>query len=97
MNTNLRRLMLIVGFPVTMAAAFVAGGLAQGPATARGQPESWRWSDTLDAVNAAPWNHKVLFENDHVRLLDSVELKLVAEPVSCQAAGTCEFLGCGWV
>lgn len=30
-----------------------------------------RWPDSLDAVAAAPAHHAVLFENDHVRVLDA--------------------------
>jgi hypothetical protein len=31
----------------------------------------WAWPDSLDAVVAAPGNHKVLFENEHVRVLQT--------------------------
>jgi hypothetical protein len=31
----------------------------------------WPWPDSLDAVTAAPDNHTVLFENDHVRVLQT--------------------------
>lgn len=30
----------------------------------------WPWPDNLDAVRAAPNSHKVLFENDNVRILE---------------------------
>ena len=30
----------------------------------------WPWPDSMDAVNAAPKNHKVLYEDDKVRILD---------------------------
>ena len=30
-----------------------------------------KWCDTLDAVAAAPQHHKVIFENEHVRVLDT--------------------------
>ncbi len=30
----------------------------------------WQWPDSLDAVKAAPNSHKVLFENDKVRILE---------------------------
>lgn len=29
------------------------------------------WPESLDAITAAPEHHKVLLENDHVRVLDS--------------------------
>ncbi len=60
-----RRLALVGGFLVAVPAAFVAGALAQSQARV-----VWHWPDSLEAVHAAPKNHKVLFENDHVRLLE---------------------------
>lgn len=30
----------------------------------------WLWPDSLDAVKAAPNSHKVLFENDKIRILE---------------------------
>lgn len=30
----------------------------------------WQWPDSLDAVKAAPDSHKVLFENDKIRILE---------------------------
>lgn len=60
----------MVGFLLAIAVAFAAGALAQSRATVQDQPKGWRWPDSLEAVNAAPKNHKVLFENDHVRLLE---------------------------
>lgn len=32
----------------------------------------WQWPDSLDAVKAAPHNHKVIFENDQIRILDVI-------------------------
>jgi hypothetical protein len=29
------------------------------------------WPDELDALLAAPWHHALLFENEHVRVLDT--------------------------
>ena len=31
----------------------------------------WPWPDALDALTAAPTHHRVLLENDHVRVLDT--------------------------
>ncbi len=31
--------------------------------------QDWQWSDSLDALIAAPDHHKLLFENDRVRVL----------------------------
>ena len=30
----------------------------------------WQWADSLDAVKAAPGSHKVLFENEKIRILE---------------------------
>lgn len=32
--------------------------------------QPWPWPDSLDAVIAAPRHHKLLFENEHVRVLE---------------------------
>lgn len=32
----------------------------------------WQWADSLDAVKAAPQNHKVIFENDKIRILEVI-------------------------
>ncbi len=63
--------LLIAGSLAFIAvASFTAGVWAQNSATQQGQPNLWHWPDSLDSVNAAPKNHKVLFENDHIRLLE---------------------------
>ena len=31
----------------------------------------WPWDDSLDALVAAPAQHRVIFENAHVRVLDT--------------------------
>jgi hypothetical protein len=31
----------------------------------------WPWPDSLDALTAAPGNHTILLENDHVRVLQT--------------------------
>ncbi|HEV7640424.1 MAG TPA: hypothetical protein VGO39_06150 [Gaiellaceae bacterium] len=33
--------------------------------------ELWTWPDSLDAVEAAPESHRILFENDAVRVLET--------------------------
>lgn len=35
-------------------------------------PKAQRWPDSLDATVAAPESHLVVFENDHVRVLEVV-------------------------
>ncbi len=34
-------------------------------------PDPWEWPDTLDGPIAAPDHHRVLFENDRVRVLET--------------------------
>ena len=71
MKTN--RTLLIAGSLIVVAfASFAAGVRAQNVAARQAQPSPWRWPDSMDSVNAAPKNHRVLFENDHVRLLEVV-------------------------
>jgi quercetin dioxygenase-like cupin family protein len=31
----------------------------------------WPWEESLDALSAAPAQHRLLFENAHVRVLDT--------------------------
>jgi hypothetical protein len=33
-------------------------------------PQGWPWPDSLDAVIAAPRHHKLMFENERVRILE---------------------------
>ena len=33
--------------------------------------ENWPWPEELDALIAAPQHHRLLFENEHVRVLDT--------------------------
>ena len=63
---------LLLAAPAIALASFAAGLWAQSSATLQGHPLLWRWPDSMDSINAAPKNHKVLFENDHVRLLEVV-------------------------
>ena len=35
------------------------------------KPDGWPWADELDAVIAAPKHHKLVLENDRVRVLDT--------------------------
>jgi hypothetical protein len=43
------------------------------PAESAGAPAAaaWPWPETLDALQAAPGHHQVLFEDDRVRVLDT--------------------------
>lgn len=38
--------------------------------TTRASSKAWSWPEALDALVAAPDSHKLLFENEHVRVLD---------------------------
>jgi hypothetical protein len=62
---NARRFSSIAGFVLALGAAFAAGAWAQSQARV-----VWHWPESLEALHAAPGNHKLLFENDHVRLLE---------------------------
>jgi len=44
------------------------------------QPTHWPWPDALDGVIAAPDSHRVLLENDRVRVLEIVIAPGVREP-----------------
>jgi len=61
---NASRSSLILGFLVSIAAAFAAGAWAQQKAS------SWPYPASLDAVAAAPQNHKVLYEDGSIRFLE---------------------------
>jgi hypothetical protein len=61
---NVDRAALIAGFLVAVAGAFAAGVWAQEKATA------WAYPAALDAVAAAPKNHKVLYEDEDIRFLE---------------------------
>ena len=55
-------------------AAFFSGCASNQPGNpgtaAQKTTSSWRWPDSLDAVKAAPHNHRVLYEDAKVRILD---------------------------
>ena len=64
---------------LTLAACATLAAPHSTPAAAASQPCAW--PDALDAVVAAPQNHKVLLENDRVRVLD-VTGRRVSQPRS---------------
>jgi len=53
---------------------------AQNDATNRSK-ETCPWPANLDAVKAAPGNHKVIFENEHVRVLEVTIAPHSKEPI----------------
>jgi quercetin dioxygenase-like cupin family protein len=65
---------LIAGVSVSLLVAFAPAGQAQADS-------SCPWPETLDAVRAAPANHRVLLENDEVRVLDVTVAPGKQEPV----------------
>jgi len=66
-----KQILLATGALGAIAAAFTTGVWAQATATQQKPAAAlWHWPDSMDSINAAPKNHKVLFENDHVRLLE---------------------------
>lgn len=54
--------------------------LAQAPAAAP-LPSGWSWSPFLDAVQAAPKSHRVLIDNERVRVLEVVVQPGQKEPI----------------
>lgn len=64
---NSRKALGAAGLILAMAGAFAAGMWAQTPANQR---VKWIWPDSMDAQNAAPKNHKVLYQDDHILLLE---------------------------
>jgi hypothetical protein len=63
----------------TLALSFIASLFLSGcvatrtgvPVTAtNGSTAAWPWPDSMDAVSAAPANHKVLYEDEKVRILE---------------------------
>jgi quercetin dioxygenase-like cupin family protein len=46
-----------------------------------GSKEACPWPEKLDAVKAAPENHKVIFENEHVRVLEVAIAPHSKEPI----------------
>jgi len=51
----------------------------------------WKWADSLDAVKASPQNHKIIFENKKIRILE-VTLK----PYEFEQMHTHRFPGVMW-
>jgi hypothetical protein len=39
--------------------------------SATAEPAGWSWPESLDALQAAPRHHRLVFENDRVRVLDT--------------------------
>lgn len=65
-------------FPATKIVAWPVPG---SDAVAPGHVGSWDHPDSMDSVQAAPKQHKVLFENDRIRLLEVTILPGEREPL----------------
>lgn len=63
------RKFLLVTFALTGAAAFLVAGRASETASAKAE---CLWTSAQDAIQAAPQNHRVVLENDKVRVLDVI-------------------------
>jgi len=75
---------------IAMLAVFSSGFLvgisslvfvSPAPAAQAQMPSTCPWPEALDAVRAAPGNHRVLLENDAVRVLDVTVAPNQKEPV----------------
>ncbi|MDO7875459.1 hypothetical protein Q5H93_12015 [Hymenobacter sp. ASUV-10] len=72
----------VLGFGLTTY--FAGTRPPAGPAPAIGRAAAaakWAWPDSLDAVRAAPANHKVVYEDSTVRILQVLLAGHRAEPV----------------
>lgn len=56
-------------------------GTSEQPSAARPASADWPWPASMDPLTAAPGNHRVLFENDRVRVLDVTIRPGEREPV----------------
>jgi hypothetical protein len=59
-----------ITFLAILATMFAAAPAAEGQNETHHSKEACPWPESLDAVKAAPENHKVIFENEHVRVLE---------------------------
>jgi hypothetical protein len=69
-------------FPLLLSILVVGCATAPTPAaSSKGSSPPCAWPESLDAVVAAPGNHKVLFENEQVRVLDVTVAPGESEPL----------------
>jgi hypothetical protein len=63
----------VLGF-VLAALFFRAGYVMHNPGDKEGKiaGSDWPWPDSLDEVKAAPKNHRIIYEDDRVRLLEVI-------------------------
>ena len=70
----------VLGLATLGAVGLTWAQLAQAPAAGL-TPSNWSWSPFLDAVQAAPKSHRVLIDNDKVRVLEVVVQPGQKEPI----------------
>jgi len=58
-----------ITFLSILVTILVAAPVANAQHATNGSGEACPWPENMDAVKAAPENHKVIFENEHVRVL----------------------------
>lgn len=75
---------LICALPMALLACAAnkppQANLAASPQT-QGDNKTWPWPDSMEALVAAPNNHKVILENDRVRVLEVTIKPREKEPV----------------
>jgi len=67
--------------PLSTVLALAACATLQAAAPQHSPPASWPWDAGLDAVEAAPASHRILLENERVRVLEVVVPPGMKEPV----------------
>jgi len=63
---------ILIGGVLGFAATKISQNLPEDKAVAHSQThkvKAWEWPENLDALQAAPDNHKVVYEDDNVRVL----------------------------
>jgi hypothetical protein len=70
-----------IGAVAIVLASFAGGAAATERASGAPSQQACAWPESLDAPAAAPGNHRILFENERVRVLDVVVPVGGREPV----------------
>ena len=73
--------MRTIAFLSILVTALVADPAANAQTEKSGAKEVCPWPEKLDAVKAAPGNHKIIFENEHVRVLQVTIAPHSKEPI----------------
>ena len=77
---------LIFGILIGIGLSFVTAKIIQNPskdrvANMKMTTKKWEWPENLDALKAAPDNHKVVYEDDKVRVLAVILDGKKSEPI----------------